>query len=159
MRTRLATVLSTLVLALCAAVSASPARAADMDANAKALAKLDGDWSNLAATKDAHQVAAFYADDAIAYPPNQPMVVGRETAEKVWAAYFALPEFAIAWTTLHAGVSKSGDLGFTTGTYEDSYKGADGNVVSEKGKYVCVWKKGKDGRWKAIHDTWNSDTK
>jgi ketosteroid isomerase-like protein len=56
-------------------------------------------------------------------------------------------------------VAKSGDLGFTTGTYEDSFKGTDGKMVSEKGKYVCMWKKQKDGTWKAIHDIWNSDAK
>jgi hypothetical protein len=28
----------------------------------------------------------------------------------------------------------SGDLGFMAGTYEDSFKGADGKLVSEKGK-------------------------
>jgi ketosteroid isomerase-like protein len=32
-------------------------------------------------------------------------------------------------------------------------------MVSEKGKYVCMWKKQKDGTWKAIHDIWNSDAK
>ena len=54
--------------------------AADMDANAKALVKLDDDWSKAAATKDADRVAAFYADDAIAYPPNEPVAIGRPAA-------------------------------------------------------------------------------
>jgi ketosteroid isomerase-like protein len=139
--------------------SASPALAAGIDANAKALAKLDDDWSKAAATKDADRVASFYAEDAIAYPPNEPAAVGRPAAKKVWASYFADPSFKISWKTDHAGVSKSGDLGFTAGTYEDSFKGPDGKLVSEKGKYVCTWKKQKDGTWKAIHDIWNADTK
>jgi ketosteroid isomerase-like protein len=87
------------------------------------------------------------------------LAVGRAAAKKVWAAYFADPSFTISWKTVHAGMSKSGDLGFTTGTYEDSYKAPDGKVVTEKGKYVCIWKKQKDGSWKAIHDIWNSDSK
>jgi len=139
--------------------STSPALAAEMDAHAKALAKLDDDWAKAAATRDVDRVASFYAEDAIAYPPNEPMAVGRAAARKVWASYFADPTFKISWKTVHAGVAKSGDLGFTTGTYEDSFKGPDGKLVSEKGKYVCVWKKQKDGTWKAIHDTWNADTK
>jgi ketosteroid isomerase-like protein len=56
-------------------------------------------------------------------------------------------------------VSTSGDLGFTAGTYEDSFKGPDGKLVNEKGKYVCTWRKEKDGTWKAIHDIWNTDSK
>ena len=55
--------------------------------------------------------------------------------------------------------SGNGDLGFTAGTYEDSVKGPDGKTVNEKGKYLCVWKKQKDGTWKAIHDMWNADSK
>jgi len=143
---------------LCAAlVAATLAFAGEMDANAKALAKLDDDWSAAAATRDAAKVASFYADDALAYPPNEPVAVGRAAAQKVWAAYFAEPTFRISWKTTHAEVN--GDLGFTSGTYEDSYKGADGKMVQEKGKYLCVWKKQKDGSWKAIHDMWNADTK
>jgi len=137
----------------------APVLAAGIDAKAKALAKLDNDWSKAAATRDAERVASYYAEDAIAYPPNEPMTIGRAAAKKVWAAYFADPSFRISWKTLHAGVSKSGDLGYTTGTYEDSYKGPDGKLVTEKGKYVCIWRKQKDGSWKAIHDTWNSDSK
>jgi ketosteroid isomerase-like protein len=149
------------ILALAAAtvalVFAAPAGAADMDAHAKALAKLDDDWSAAAATKDAVKVASFYADDAIAYAPNEPAAMGRAAAQKVWEAYFATPEFSISWKTTHAEVN--GDLGFTAGTYEDSYRGEDGQTVQETGKYLCVWKKQKDGSWKAIHDMWNSDSK
>lgn len=48
----------------------------DMDATAKALIKLDDDWSKAAATKNADSVASFYAADAIAYPPNERVATG-----------------------------------------------------------------------------------
>ena len=130
---------------------------AHIDANAKALAKLDDDWSNAAAAKDLEKVASFYAEDAIAYPPNEPMAVGKVAAKKIWAGYFSDPTFKISWKPAHAEVS--GELGYTTGTYEDSFKGPDGKLVTEKGKYVCIWKKDKGGSWKAIHDIWNADAK
>lgn len=145
------------IAALAVFAATAVALAGDMDANAKALAKLDDDWSAAAATRDAAKVASFYADDALAYPPNEPVAVGKAAAQKVWAAYFAEPSFKISWKTTHAEVK--GDLGFTSGTYEDSFKGPDGKLVEEKGKYLCVWKKQKDGSWKAIHDMWNSDSK
>ena len=140
-------------------VSAPCALAADADAMAKALTRLDDDWSKAAATRDVDRVASFYAEDAVAYPPSEPIAKGRPAAKKVWAAYFADPTFAISWKTVHAEVSASGDLGYTVGTFEDSSKGPDGNVVNGKGKYVCIWRKQKDGSWKAIHDTWNYDSK
>lgn len=150
----------TAVGAVGAAVVASMAGAAPtLEDEAKVLTKLDDDWSKAAATRDADRVASFYADDAVAYPPNEPVAVGKTAAKKVWAAYFAEPTFTISWKTTHAEVSKSGELGFTTGTYEDSFKGPDGKTVNEKGKYVCAWKKQKDGSWKAVHDIWNSDAK
>jgi ketosteroid isomerase-like protein len=129
------------------------------DAKAKVLIKLDDDWSAAAATRDVDRVVSFYAEDAIAYPPNEPVAVGRAAAKKVWAAYFADPTFSISWKTLHAGVSESGELGFTPGTYQASFKGRDGKEASEKGKYLCTWKLQKDGTWKAIHDMWNTDAK
>jgi uncharacterized protein (TIGR02246 family) len=143
--------------ALAVLFSVTPALASDMDENAKALAKVDDDWSKAAATQDADRVASFYAEDGIAYPPNDLMAIGRTAAKKVWAAHFADKTFAISWRTLHADVS--GDLGYTAGIYEASFKQPDGKPVDEKGKYVTAWKKQKDGTWKAIHDIWNADAK
>ena len=137
-----------LMLASCAGGSPGAGKNADTVAEAKALAKLDDDWSAAAATRDAGRVAAFYAEDAIAYPPNEPVAVGRAAAEKVWAAYFADSTYTISWKTDHADVV--GDLGYTAGAYQDSFG---------KGKYLCVWKRQGDGSWKAIHDMWNTDSK
>ncbi len=136
-------------------VLTTPGQAAD----SKALTKVDEDWSKVAASKDVDKVVAFYTDDAIAYPPNEPVAIGRAAVKKVWAAYLALPDFAISWKTAHAEVASSGDVGLTAGSYELSFKGPDGKPVAEKGKYLCTWKKQKDGTWKAVHDMWNSDTK
>ena len=147
-----------MVLTSCAPAKA-PAPAVDTAAEAKALIQLDDDWSKAAATRDAEKVASFYAEDALAYPPNEPLATGRPTAQKVWAAYLADSTFSISWKTDHAEVAASGDLGFTAGTYEDSFRGPDGQMVNEKGKYLCVWKKQADGTWKAMHDMWNSDSK
>lgn len=150
---------ATLAVAFAAMFTVLPGFSADPDADAKALTKLDDDWSKAAATRDADKVSAFYAEDAVAYPPGAPVASGRAAAKKVWASYFSEPSFAISWKTVHAGAAKSGDLGFTSGTYEVTFKGPDGKPGSEKGKYLCTWSKQKDGSWKATHDMWNSDSK
>src|SRR5258705_3756658 len=116
------------VFALAVLLSALAARA-HIDANAKALAQLDDDWSKAAEKNDVERVASFYAEDAIAYPPNEPIAVGKAAARKIWATYFADPTFRISWKTVHAEVS--GDLGYTTGTYEDSFK-HNGKTVTEQ---------------------------
>ncbi len=158
-RSGVTTVLAGVLLALLPVVLSGGAALAggDMSAEAKVLVKLDDDWSKAAATRDAERVASFYAEDAVAYPPNEPVAVGRAAAKKVWAAYFAEPSFTISWKTTHAEVT--GNLGYTAGTYEDSFKGPDGKLVKEEGKYLCVWRKQSDGTWKAVHDMWNADSK
>lgn len=127
-----------------------------MDAKGMVLATLDDDWSAAAVKKDVDLVAAFYATDAIAHPRVM-SAAGHAAAKKIWAAYFVDPSFKISWKTLHAEVSASGEIGFTSGTYEDSFIGPDGKLVNETGKYLCVWRKGIDGKWKATHDMWNTD--
>jgi len=76
-----------------------------------------------------------------------------------WSAAAAARDVSISWKTSHAEVSRSGELGFTAGTYEASFKGPDGGPLREKGKYLCTWKLQQDGTWKATHDMWNADTK
>jgi len=147
------------VLAASCAPKPQAAGTADTAALATALTQRDADWSKAAATRNAETVASYYAADAIVYPPNAPAVTGRANAKAVWASLFADSTFKLSWKTDHAQVATSGDLGFTAGTFEDSFKGPDGKPVHEKGKYVCIWAKQADGSWKAIHDIWNTDTK
>jgi ketosteroid isomerase-like protein len=133
----------------------SPAGA--QDKAAKALIAVDDAWSNAAVARNVDAVASFYAEDGVAYPPSEPVAVGRAAARKVWAAYFADPTFQISWKATSAGVESR--TGWTVGTYQASVKGSDGKTNVEKGKYVTVWRKGADSKWKAIHDMWNSDAK
>jgi hypothetical protein len=48
--------------------------------------------------------------------------MGKAAAKKVWAAYLSDPTLSISWKSVHAEVSKSGELGFTSGTYALSLK-------------------------------------
>ena len=131
----------------------------DTAALAAQLTQLDDAWSAAAATRNADSVASFYATDAVAYPPNMPVAVGQAAARDVWAGGFADSTYAISWKTTTARVAASGDIGFTAGTYQESYRGAEGNPVTMTGKYLCVWAKQADGNWKATNDMWNADSR
>jgi len=155
-RIRLTSIVATIGVAV-VLLSPSCRPAVDTNAIATELTQLDDAWSRAAATRNADTVASFYAADAIAYPPNAAIAIGQAAAKEVWASYFADSTFSISWKTEHAEVSNSGDLGFTAGTYEDSFRGPDGALVTERGKYLCIWAKQADGSWKATHDMWNAD--
>ena len=74
---------------LLAAGCAPKAATVDTAAGAKALTQLDDDWSKAAGAKNVDLVGSYYAQDAIAYPPNEPAAVGFDAAKKVWAGYFS----------------------------------------------------------------------
>lgn len=103
-------------------------------------------------------MASYYAADAIAYPPSAPIAIGQAAARQVWAAGFADSSYTISWKTDHASVGQSGDQGFTAGSYEESFRKADRTRVTQKGKYLCVWKRQADGTWQAFRDIWNTDS-
>jgi len=135
------------------------ALAAGIGESGRELGKLDEAWSDSSVKRDAVLLASFYAEDATVYPPNDVVFVGRAAARKYWAAAFADPTYKLSWKTVSAESSSDGVLGYTAGTYDESYRGADGKTVKNTGKYVCVWKRDKEGKWKASHDIWNQDTK
>lgn len=149
--------LGVMVIALASLTLARVCSAAEDDKRVNELIAVDDDWSNAAVARDVNRVGSFYAQDGIAFPPDEPAAVGQAAAQKVWANYFADPTYEISWKTTSAGVAK--DTGWTAGTYQDSSKGADGKTVARNGKYVCVWHKAADGKWKAIRDIWNYDAK
>ena len=137
-------------------VSSQVSSAAAEDKATKALMAVDSTWSTAAAAKNLDAVASYYAEDAVAYPPNEPIAFGRAAAKKVWAAYFAVPGFEISWKADAGGVALG--TGWTAGTYQASFNGPDGKKMVQNGKYVTVWRRGANG-WKAIRDIWNADTK
>jgi len=57
----------------------------------------------------------------------------------------------LAWQPAFAGMSVSGDMGFTTGPWELKADRSDANP-SRYGDFVTVWKKQADGTWKFVVD-------
>jgi hypothetical protein len=60
----------------------------------------------------------------------------------------ASPGLVISWKATKVEVAKSGDIGFVSGTYELAMNDASGKPVPDHGKYVEVWEKQANGKWK-----------
>jgi ketosteroid isomerase-like protein len=123
----------------------------------QALRDLDAQWSAAAGAKDLEKTISFYSEDAIVLPTNAPAATTKESIRKTWKDLLASPGLAISWKTAKVDVAKSGDIAYTTGTYELTTNNASGKLVPDHGKYVEVWKKQPDGKWKVAVDIWNSD--
>jgi ketosteroid isomerase-like protein len=50
-------------------------------------------------------------------------------------------------------MSPAGDMGYTWGHYEGHAKDKSGNAVLTSGRYMTIWKKQSDGKWKVALDS------
>jgi uncharacterized protein (TIGR02246 family) len=121
----------------------------------QALRDLDEQWSKAAGTKDVHKTVSFYSEDAVVMPPNAPRATTKEAIRTLWKDL--LTDASISWKTKEVEVAQSGDIGYTSGTYEVTMTDPTGTPVNDRGKYLEVWKKQADGSWKCVADIWNSD--
>ena len=126
-------------------------------ADEQAIRETDIAWSKVGAAKDLERMLAFFTDDASELSPNAPMATGKEALRKAWSAYFATPGFAISWQPTKVEASRGSDLGYSMGTYELTTHDPTGKPITDRGKYVTVWKKQADGTWKVVADIFNSD--
>jgi ketosteroid isomerase-like protein len=147
----------TLVLTLAFGLTAAAVCLAGDTKAEQALRDADEAWSKAAASKDLDKTVSYYSADASVLPPNAPIATTKETIKKVWGDLLASPGLVISWKATKVGVAKSGDLGFVSGTYEITVNDGSGKPTTDKGKYVEVWEKQADGKWKCGTDTWNSD--
>jgi ketosteroid isomerase-like protein len=122
-----------------------------------ALRAADAAWLKVYQAKDLEKSVAFCDEQASMLVPNVPMATGRDAIKKMIAMGFALEDYKLTWHPIRAGVARSGELGYTSGAYQFSFKDGSGKAVSDTGKYLMVWKKQGDGAWRVLLDMNNSD--
>ncbi|HEV8140775.1 MAG TPA: nuclear transport factor 2 family protein [Pyrinomonadaceae bacterium] len=92
--------------------------------------------------------AAFIAEDGILFRPHA--VVGKK-----WMQEHPLPPSntrpLLTWQPIYAFMSRSGDLGYTTGPwqYKSDIKDAKPSAF---GNFMTIWRKQADGTWKFVLD-------
>ena len=124
-------------------------------ADPSVLIQADTDFCRAAAARGAEGFVSFFAPDASILPAKSSVVTGIDALREVYRKVWATPGFSLAWKPLKAEMARSGDLGYTFGTYERKYRNAAGETVAETGKYMTIWKKQADGSWKAAVDMGN----
>lgn len=119
-----------------------------------ALKKLDDEWSKATGARDVEKMTSYYSDDAMVMLPNIPTLTGKESIRAFWNSMLD-QSFSGGWKTTKVEVS--GDLAYVTGNYEFNDNDGGGKPITDKGKYVEVWKKQADGSWKCVADMFSSD--
>ena len=126
-------------------------------ADEAAIREADMTWSKTAEAKQLDAMLAYYADDAMVLAPNEPIASGKDAVSKMITGMFALPGFSVSWQLAKVEVARSGDIGYSQGTYHMGMSDPKGNPMTDRGKYMTVWRKQADGTWKVIVDMINTD--
>jgi ketosteroid isomerase-like protein len=127
-------------------------------ADVQALKDTDAAWGKVLVAKDFEKSMSYYADDASVLMPNAPAINGKDAIRAAWKPVFDDPNLAFTFQGSRIEVAKSADLGYWQGTY--TFTTTDPKTkrpVTDKGKYVEVYKKQADGTWKSVADIWNTD--
>ena len=139
------------LLVVVALLAAACGPSVNVEQERNALLEVDRQWSQT--TKDVEKFVSYYSPDASVYPPGMPIVTGAASIRETFTKMASMPGFSLQFSPTKADLGASGELGYTTGTYEMSM----GDGVAEKGKYVSVWKKQSGGQWKVMEDIFNAD--
>jgi ketosteroid isomerase-like protein len=119
------------------------------------LIKTDTEFSNMSLEKNAAEAfSTYFADDGIQIRPNGEPIVGKSAIREHLSSG---GKFTLTWVPKQAVVANSGELGYTWGVYKTTFQGPNGEQLERTGKYLTVWKKQPDGKWKVAADIGNQD--
>jgi len=123
------------------------------DADVKAISDNEVQWNQDYAAKDLDKVASHYADDAVLMTPGEPAMKGKQAIHDGLQGMLKDPALVLQFKTSMIEVAKSGDVGYTQGSYEMTVTDSTTHKpLHDHGSYVTTYRKQADGSWKAEAD-------
>ncbi|MCL4833011.1 MAG: SgcJ/EcaC family oxidoreductase [Caldilineaceae bacterium] len=106
---------------------------------------------------DADRWGALWVDDGVKYPPDGPMLEGKEAIVDNMSEWMAMATANDVAITNHT-VEVAGDFAFAKGLFRaDAQLKANGMPVVMDGKYMSIFQRQPDGSWKLYRDIFNSN--
>jgi uncharacterized protein (TIGR02246 family) len=103
---------------------------------------------------DARALAALVTEDAILMAPGMPDIRGRgairNTAEQMFAA-LSISDFKIE----RSEIEVLRDTAYEVTSYSETLRPTGGKPDSVQGRYLIVWKRGRDGVWRVHRNLFN----
>jgi uncharacterized protein (TIGR02246 family) len=104
---------------------------------------------------DVERIAYLYTPDAMALPPNGPIVKGRDAIKELWAG--AIRDMALRDVQLRTlDLEIAGDTACEVGEAQLTLEPPSSERTTVTVKYVVAWKKAA-GRWLLHRDIWNAN--
>jgi ketosteroid isomerase-like protein len=85
------------------------------------LKQLETEFMKAAAEKGSAGYMSYYADDAVEVPNGHALILGKVESAKTMG-FLDDKNDRLSWTSVGADMSAAGDLGYTYGNYEFSFK-------------------------------------
>ncbi|MGD9310905.1 MAG: DUF4440 domain-containing protein [Desulfosarcina sp.] len=123
----------------------SDARAAILAANEKLMAAVK--------RGDVTEFAQIYKEDVNVLPPYMEMLKGRQAAQAIWQGGIDMGIKEVLLETVE--VMEGDDVACEIGRYKHIIQPSGGETITDKGKYVVIWKY-EEGSWKVDTEIWNS---
>lgn len=134
-----------------------PAPADQSASAADAVRAADVAWEKAMSGRDTTAAVAVVEPSGSMLAPNAPIATGPEAIRALITGFYSMPGMSIHWQATKVEAARSGDLAYSSGTYELGFMDPKGKPLTDHGKYVTVWRKQADGSWKVAMDIFNSD--
>lgn len=144
------------VLFLAPLIGCARQPAPDLEEARASLRDADALYGKAGMAKNQADFLAFYASDAVAYPPGAGTVSGHAAISAFLDAVFKDTAFAATFQPAAVDVSADGSMGTTLAIADITTTGPDGKPVTEHVRDFHVWRRQPDGSWKLTVDIWNA---
>jgi len=102
---------------------------------------------------DVSEITHIYTSDVKVLPPYMDMLKGRQAAQAIWQGGIDMGIKEVLLETEE--VTAGGDVACEIGRYTHIIQSPGGETMTDKGKYVVIWKQ-EAGSWKIDTEIWNS---
>jgi uncharacterized protein (TIGR02246 family) len=129
----------------------------DVEADIQAIKDIVADFNVASDASDLERVMSYYADDAIAIPPNEPAATGkaaiRSWMQQFYDAVIPKEEYVVD------GVEISCGRAYARITWSGTFTPKDGGEQRKSnGNWIWIFKKQPDDIWKIVYMMWSNET-
>lgn len=128
----------------------------EQESDTHIILKLEDMARKAAKAKDLDQYISVYAEDAVLFWPGTPMIVGKTAIREFLKAFWGTADSSQSFQTVKVIVSRTGDFAYSYGTVKVTLVDPNGRKMKDDGKYLSVYRKEADGKWKVVADMGNS---
>ena len=119
------------------------------------IGKVNRMFEDAVRAQDAGRLASLYTGNAMAFPPDAPIVRGQDAIRELWASVIkdmGLKEITLKTVDLEVQDDNACEVGHATLTLDPPSGGQRATVSL---KYIVVWKR-QAGQWRLHRDIWNT---